>query len=93
METLAAQMAQDGVLAHFVLLSDANASDFVDRTSVPLFEDNGSGQPAWDDMEENAVKHDTFVFAPNGERILFWDASANSLSAWKTDIRAAVETQ
>ncbi len=60
---------------------------------MPIFEDAQSGLPAWSEMADGAVKHDTFVFSSTGERILFWDASANSLGNWSADIRAAVESQ
>lgn len=76
-----------------MLLSDANASDFVERTEVRIFEDPGAGSPAWKEMEAGAVKHDSFVYGIDGERILFWDASDNSLANWSADIRAAVESQ
>lgn len=74
-------------------MSDANASDFVSRSSHRIFQDSASGQPSWDEMELNAVKHDTFVYSRDGERVLFWDASGNNLANWSMNIRAAVETQ
>lgn len=74
----------------FVVLSDSNASDFVERTSVPIFRDPAAGRPAWQDMEDGARKHDTFVYAQGGERVLFWDASSENLADWASDIRAAV---
>jgi hypothetical protein len=43
-------------------------------------------------MEPGAVKHDTFVFAPDGQRTFFWDASARSFEDWAADIRAEVES-
>lgn len=75
------------------MLSDANASDFVERTTMSIFEEGQSGRPAWGEMQSGAVKHDTFVYSATGERLLFWDASANSLGNWSADIRAAVEAQ
>lgn len=93
METLAEELVAEGYPVEFVLLSDANAGDFVNRTSRPIFKDSGSGRPAWQEMESGAFKHDTFVYSRTGERTLFWDASANNLGDWQADIRAAVESQ
>jgi hypothetical protein len=75
----------------FALLSDVNAADFVNVSTVPLFRDPSGGRKAWCAMEPGAVKHDTFVFSAAGRRTLFWDTSARSLAAWSSDIRQAVE--
>ena len=74
------------------MVSDANADDFIERTTHRIFEDTASGRPAWQEMEAGAVKHDTFVYSRTGDRVLFWDNSdsATSFSEWATDIRAAV---
>ena len=77
----------------FVVLSDANATDFNSIVKVPVFTDPGAGQPAWNEMEPGAVKHDTFVFSRAGVRTLVWDASSRSFNAWGADIRAAVVAQ
>ena len=76
-----------------MFLSDFNAEDFVGKTSLPIFKDDGQGQPAWDAMEPDAFKHDTFVYSKTGERLLFWDATENSIfdDSWKTDMRAVIE--
>jgi hypothetical protein len=79
-----------GKQVQFVVLSDANATDFNNYVSVPIFKDPVGGRPSWLAMEPGAVKHDTFVFDTTGKRTYFWDVSANSFSAWKNDIRAAV---
>jgi hypothetical protein len=84
-------MATEGYDVQFVVLSDVNATDFTTSVSVPIFRDPSGLRAAWTEMEPGAVKHDTFVFGRDGARTLFWDASANSLSAWAADIRAAVE--
>ncbi len=76
-----------------VIVSDANASDFVERTDRPIFQEDRSGRPAWGEMESGAVKHDTFVYSATGERLLFWDASNNSLGNWSADIEAVVAAQ
>lgn len=93
MTTLAAELTSEGYPVEFVVLSDSNASDFVERTTHVVFRDPAAGQPAWQAMEPGTVKHDTFVFSRTGERTLHWDASDNSLGAWSADIRAGVEAQ
>ena len=93
MDTLAGELAQEGHSVEFVVLSNENASDFVSRTQLRIFEDPDAGRPSWNEMEPNARKHDTFVYTSSGERALFWDASANNLGNWSADIRAAVEAQ
>ncbi len=75
----------------FVTLSDANASDFESRVSMPIFRDPTPGRAAWIEMQAGAVKHDTFVFNKSGVRTLFWDASARNFNALSADLRAAVE--
>jgi len=77
----------------FVVLSDANATDFNSIVKVPVFSDPGAGRPAWSEMEPGAVKHDTFVFSRTGVRSFVWDASSHSFGAWGADIRAAVVAQ
>jgi hypothetical protein len=93
MSDLAAAMAGEGYDVQFVAVSDQNADDFVERTTLPIFEESTAGRPAWNLMEPNARKHDTFVYSRTGERVLFWDTSSNSLGSWTADIRAAVEAQ
>lgn len=73
------------------VLSDVNATDFVNRVTVPIFRDPSAGRQAWRELDSGAVKHDTFVFAPTGERTLFWDTSARDFAKWSAEIRAAVE--
>lgn len=93
METLADEMEGEGYPVQFVVLSDANAADFVARTTRPIFKESTGGRPAWQEMETGATKHDTFVYSRTGDRVLFWDTSSNSLGDWQDDIRAAVEAQ
>lgn len=76
-----------------MVLSDQNATDFAGRTGVPIFRDPSPGRAAWVEMQTGAAKHDTFVFARNGSRVLFWDVSAENLSNWAVDLRAAVVAQ
>ncbi len=75
------------------MLSDQNATDFVGRTGVPIFRDPSPGRVAWAEMQSGAVKHDTFVFARDGARVLFWDTSSETLGNWAADLRAAVVAQ
>ncbi|MBP6632047.1 MAG: hypothetical protein KBG28_00370 [Kofleriaceae bacterium] len=88
---LSTAMLAEGEPVQFVVLSDVNATDFVGRTSVPIFRDPSGARVAWAEMEPGAVKHDTFVFDQAGVRRRFWDASSESFAAWATDIRAEVE--
>ena len=90
---LSEALIAEGYPVQFVVLSDQNASDYVARTSVPIFREPTAGRPSWGVMEPGAVKHDTFVYARTGERTLFWDASARNLGQWGADIRAAVEAE
>ena len=75
----------------FALLSDINASDFIDRVAVPIFKDPSGDLVAWKQMIPAAAKHDTFVYAPSGMRTLYWDATSEQLADWSGDIRIAVE--
>ena len=87
-DSLVEELETAGLKANIVLLSDSRADYFVDETStsLPIFQDDGQGKPAWDQMEEDARKHDTFVYSKEGERLLFRDASDSSLENWKSDI-------
>jgi hypothetical protein len=77
----------------FVVLSDVNASDFTTRVSVPIFRDPTSNRGAWQETQPGATKHDTFVYARDGARVLFWDASNEELASFSSKVRAAVEAQ
>jgi hypothetical protein len=75
-----------------VVISDANATDFVGRTPVPIFRDASAGLAAWREFEPAGVtKHDTFVYDRTGRRTLFWDAGTKNLANWAADMRVAVE--
>jgi hypothetical protein len=93
METLATALVAEGYPVQFVVLSDQNAIDFEDRTAVPLFRDASPGLAAWDETQPGSQKHDTFVYARDGVRSLFWDRSERDLDRWATEIRAAVEAE
>ena len=74
------------------MLADHDATDFIGITSVPIFKEPSPSRPSWSAMQAGAYKHDTFVYSRAGMRALYWDASAENLAAWQSDIRAAVET-
>jgi len=84
-------MIADGYRVQFVVLADHDATDFIGITSVPIFKEALPSRPAWSAMQAGAYKHDTFVYSRAGVRTLFWDASAENLAGWQSDIRAAVE--
>ncbi len=86
-------LTNDGYPVELVILSDTNATDFVGLARVPIFRDPSPGRLAWSMMIAGAVKHDTFVYSKTGERVYLWDASAQDLSKWSADIRAAVVAQ
>ncbi len=79
----------------FVAVSDSNASWFLSSPpspalTMPLFRDPSPSRTAWRELDPNAVKHDTVVFDANGQRVLTWKVSQNSLSQWRTAIGSAV---
>ena len=84
-------LKDEGINVQFVVLSDTGADFFTERTEFPIFEDAGQGQPAWDLMEENARKEDTFIYSKTGERLLFWDLSSENRTNWTADVRAVIE--
>lgn len=92
-DKLAAAMTAEGYDVQFALLGDSNASDFVNRSVLPLFRDPSAERAAWTAMEVAPAKQDTFVYDRSGVRTLFWEVSQQSLSQWPKDIRAAVEAQ
>jgi hypothetical protein len=89
------ELKNEGRSVQFVAVSDSNASWFLTSPPSPaltmsLFRDPSPGRNAWRAFDANAVKHDTFVFDANGQRVLTWKVSQNSLSQWRTTIGAAV---
>lgn len=90
-EQLQTTLRAEGRDVEVVVLSDANASDFSSRTRLRLFRDGESGRPAWREMRPSPSKHDTFVFAPSGERTYFWQGSyAGDAARWTADVGQAV---
>lgn len=90
---LATDLVAEGYPVQLVVLSDQNAEDFVGRTSAPIFEDPSAGTVSWQQTQPGATKHDTFVYARDGVRVLFWDATSKDLATLAADIRVAVESQ
>lgn len=90
-EQLQTTLRAEGRDVEVVVLSDANASDFSSRTRLRLFRDGEPGRPAWREMRPAPSKHDTFVFAPTGERTYFWQGSYTGDAArWTADVGQAV---
>jgi hypothetical protein len=90
-EQLQTTLRAEGRDVEFVVLSDANASDFASRTRLRLFRDAEPGRPAWREMRPSPSKHDTFVFNAAGERTFFWQGSyTGDASRWTADIGQAV---
>jgi hypothetical protein len=92
-EDLQATLRAEGRDVEIVVLSDANAADFSARTRLRLFRDAQPGRPAWQAMRPGAGKHDTFVFAPDGERTFFWQGSyTGDATRWTAEVGAAVRS-
>ncbi len=90
-EQLRQSLRAEGRDVEVVVLSDANATDFVSRTSLILFRDGTAGRQAWQAMRPGAGKHDTFVFSASGERTFFWQGSyTGDATRWTAEVGAAV---
>lgn len=88
-QSLQDDFAAEGLDVQIVILGDPNAEQFVSKVSLPIFKDGDKS--AWNEMRPSASKHDTFVFAPNGERTYFWPGSyQGDATRWRSDIGAAV---
>lgn len=75
----------------FVALSDANATDFVGRLTMPILRDPSAGRTAWKALAPDAFKHDTFVFDAQGKRVLYFDAGGSlNGPAWTAAVGNAV---
>jgi hypothetical protein len=88
-EELQNELAAEGLDVVSAILADPNASEFASRVSFPIFRDaDGS---AWKEMRPQAIKHDTFVFGPDGKRTFFLAGSSQGDPAnWKTTVGSAV---
>lgn len=75
----------------FVVLADAAAEQYVGKIGLRIFKDAEAGRPAWQAMRTGAYKHDTFVFAPNGQRSYFWEGSyTGDAPRWTQQVGEAV---
>lgn len=90
-EELQNELTQEGYDVVSAILSDPNASEFASRVSFPIFRDaDGS---AWREMRPNAIKHDTYVFGPDGKRAFFFEGSYQGDPAnWKQRVGEAVRS-
>lgn len=73
----------------FVVLSDALASDYVGRVTMPIFRDDSASLEHWREMDPLAAKHDTVIYDAAGQRVLYRRAESG-LATWKDDVAAAV---
>jgi hypothetical protein len=88
-QNLQEELAAEKLDVQIVILGDPNAEQFASRVSLPIFKDRDKS--AWYEMRTGASKHDTFVFAPNGERTYFWLGSyQGDATRWRADIGKAV---
>jgi hypothetical protein len=83
------ELESEGYDAQVVVLADGYGEQFVSKVSLPIFDD--ADKSAWKEMRPNAYKHDTYVFAPSGERTWFKAGTYQGEPAtWKTETGAAV---
>jgi hypothetical protein len=83
------ELAAEGYDAQVLVLADGYGAEFTSKVSLPIF--NDPDKSAWKQMRPNASKHDTYVFAPNGERTWFKAGTYQGEPAtWKTETGAAV---
>jgi Fe-S cluster biogenesis protein NfuA len=83
------ELKAEGLDAQIVILADGYGEELASRVAIPIFDD--ADKSAWKEMRPNAYKHDTYVFAPNGERTYFKAGTYQGEPAtWKTEIGAAV---
>lgn len=91
LEQVVEEIRAEGRDVQLVVLSDANASYFVDAIKVPIFLDPAPGRPTWSLMRPNPIKHDTFVFAPNGKRTFFFEGTyTGDANGYRTEVAAAI---
>lgn len=83
------ELKAEGYDAQIVVLADGYGSEFTSKIALPIF--NDPDKSAWKEMRPNAYKHDTYVFAPNGERTYFKAGTYQGEPAsWKTETGTAV---
>lgn len=83
------ELKAEGFDAQVLVLADANGSEFTSKIALPVF--NDPDKSAWREMRPNASKHDTYVFAPSGERTWFKAGTyQGEPAAWKAETGDAV---
>ena len=83
------ELKAEGYDAQIVVLADGYGSELASKIALPIFDD--PDKSAWKEMRPNAHKHDTYVFAPNGERTYFKAGTYQGEPAsWKSETGAAV---
>lgn len=83
------ELKAEGYDAQVLVLADGYGSEFTSKVALPIF--NDPDKSAWKQMRPNAYKHDTYVFAPNGERTWFKAGTYQGEPAtWKSETGAAV---
>ncbi|HVJ92803.1 MAG TPA: AhpC-related (seleno)protein [Labilithrix sp.] len=83
------ELSAEGYDAQVVVLADGYGSEFASRVTLPIF--NDPDKSAWREMRPNAYKHDTYVFAPSGERTWFKAGTyRGEPGSWKAETGAAV---
>ena len=83
------ELKAEGYDAQVLVLADGYGSEFTSKVALPIF--NDPDKSAWKQMRPNAYKHDTYVFAPNGERTYFKAGTYQGEPAsWKTETGTAV---
>jgi hypothetical protein len=83
------ELKAEGYDAQVLVLADGYGAELTSKVSLPIF--NDPDKSAWKEMRPNAYKHDTYVFAPNGERTWFKAGTYQGEPAsWKSETGAAV---
>jgi Fe-S cluster biogenesis protein NfuA len=83
------ELKAEGFDAQIVVLADGYGGEFASRIALPIFQD--ADKSAWKEMRPNAYKHDTYVFAPSGERTYFKAGTYQGEPAsWKAETGAAI---
>ncbi len=88
------ELKAEGRSVQFVALSDSNASWFLSSPptpalTMPLLRDPSPAREAWRALDGSAVKHDTFVFDADGQKVLSWKSS-RGVSQWRAEIGEAI---
>lgn len=74
----------------FVAVSDFNANDFVGRVTMPIFRDGSPNRAAWLELDAMALKHDTFIFDAQGQRVATLKLGGGLSATWRDDVAREV---